>query len=64
MEKSLHKFGNWVLELIWILEFGIWSFHSIGMGLFFKILHKGPIVHGLQNLEGYIAIGTENHIAM
>ncbi len=56
MGKFLHKFGNWVLELIWILEFGIWNFHSIGMDLFFKVLYKGPIVHLLLHLEGHIAV--------
>jgi len=62
MGKFLHKFGNWVLKLIWILEFGIWNFHSIGTDLFFKILRKGPIFLCLQHLEGHIAIGTEDQI--
>jgi hypothetical protein len=34
-----------------------------GAQLFFKILHKGPIVHLLQHLEGHLAIGTENQVA-
>lgn len=33
------------------------------MDLFFKILSKDPIVHGLQHLEGHVAIGTENQVA-
>jgi len=51
------------LKLVWILGFGIWNFHSIGMDLFLKVLHKDPIVHLFQHLVGHTAIRTDNHIA-
>jgi hypothetical protein len=50
------------LELIWILEFGIWKCHSAGMGLFLKVVRKDPFIFCADYFEGDLAIGTEDKI--
>jgi hypothetical protein len=44
------------------LEFGIWNFHSVGMGLFLKVVRKDPFIFCAYYFEGYLAIGTEDQI--
>ncbi len=42
------------------LKLGIWSFHSAGMGLFFKVVREDPFIFGADDLEGYLAVGAED----
>ncbi len=50
------------MELIWMLEFGIWSFRAVGMGLFLKVVRKDPFVFRANYFERHLAIGTEDQI--
>ena len=50
------------LELIWILKFGIWIFHSIGMALFVKVVRQDPFILRAYYFEADFAIGTEDEI--
>ena len=50
------------MVIVIYLEFGIWNFHSVGMGLFLKVVRKDPSIFRAYYFEGYFAIGTEDKI--
>ena len=44
------------------MDFGIWKFHSAGMGLFLKVVRKDPFISRAYYFEGDLAVGTEDKI--